>query len=72
MMIFTESTKQLIDKLYQGRKHVELTIGILRGGNKEVVHRNPDHPETESARDPVRTAGAMPGQRFGNERRSGR
>ncbi len=45
-MNFTEITKQLIDKLYQGRKHVELTIGILRDGAKEVRHWGPDRQES--------------------------
>ncbi len=52
MMNFTESTKQLIDKLYQGRKHVELTIGILRGGWRRIF---------QSAGIPVRPALSAPG-----------
>ena len=45
-MVFPETAKQLIDRLYQGRKHVELTVGILCDGVKEVVHWNPDRHET--------------------------
>lgn len=56
-MNFTETTKQLIDKLYQGRKHVELTIGILRDGSKKVKHWNPDRQETPDS--PVYPVGSI-------------
>ncbi len=45
-MMFNEAAKQQIDKLYTGRKHVELTVGILQDGQKEIVHWNPDRKET--------------------------
>ena len=35
-------TRKEIDKLYKNRKHVELTIGTLRDGKKEIVHCGPD------------------------------
>ena len=41
-MFFSEAAKQQIDKLYQGRSHVELTIGILKDNQKEVVHFTPN------------------------------
>ncbi len=45
-MDFTEETAREIDKLYRGRKHVELTVGILKDGQKETVHWDPDRKET--------------------------
>ena len=45
-MVFTEETKRQIDKLYQGRKHVELTCGILREGQKEIIHWDPARQES--------------------------
>lgn len=44
-MVFSQTTQQEIDKLYKNRKHIELTIGILRDGQKEVVHWGPDRQE---------------------------
>jgi CubicO group peptidase (beta-lactamase class C family) len=44
-MKLTEASKQQIDRLYQGRKHVELTVGILRDGRKETVQWGPDREE---------------------------
>lgn len=46
-MEFTQATTQAIDRLYRGRKHVELTIGILRDGQTEVTHWNPERQETD-------------------------
>ena len=40
------TAKAEIEKLYRNRKHVELTIGMLRDGKKEVVHYGPDGRET--------------------------
>ena len=37
-----EETQKRIDKLYKKRSHVELTIGILKDGEKEIVHWGPD------------------------------
>ena len=45
-MEFTDTAKQEIDKLYKGRMHVELTIGVLEDGHKEVKHWNPVREET--------------------------
>ena len=45
-MVFTQAAQQQIDKLYHGRKHVELTIGILQDGEKEIRHWNPERQET--------------------------
>ncbi|MBR2672054.1 MAG: beta-lactamase family protein [Oscillospiraceae bacterium] len=41
-MIFSASTLAEIDKLYKGRKHVDLSIGILKSGNREYIHIDPD------------------------------
>ena len=46
MMILMEETKQQIDKLFQGRKHVDLTIGVLRDGEKEICHWDPERRES--------------------------
>ena len=37
-MQFTSETQRLIDSLYTKRNHVELTIGILKDGEKEIIH----------------------------------
>ena len=44
-MDFTPKAQQQIDTLYKGRKHIELTIGILRDGKKEIRRWNPDRQE---------------------------
>ena len=41
-MNVSAATRKEIDKLYKNRKHVELTIGTLRDGKKEIVHYGPD------------------------------
>ena len=41
-MHLSDTTKKEIYKLYKNRKHVELTIGTLQDGKKEVVHLGPD------------------------------
>ena len=42
-----EKSQMLIDKLYKNRQHVELTIGILRGDEKEVIHWDPSRRQAE-------------------------
>ncbi|WP_035778973.1 serine hydrolase domain-containing protein [Butyrivibrio sp. MC2013] len=44
-MVFSAATSQEIDKLYKKRQHVELTIGLLKDGNKEISHFGPDRKE---------------------------
>ena len=44
-MKFSSSTQTEIDKLYKGRRHVELTIGIRRDGEQEILHLGPDRKE---------------------------
>ena len=44
-MEFPQGAREQIDSLYKGRKHVELTIGILREGQKEIIHWGPDRQE---------------------------
>ena len=40
-------TQSEIAKLYKNRHHVELTIGILKNGEKEIVHYGPDQETVE-------------------------
>ena len=47
-MNFSVEAQKEIDKLYKGRHHVELTIGVLRDGKTEIVHLGPDGKETEN------------------------
>ena len=44
-MQFTSEAQRLIDSLYTKRNHVELTIGILKDGEKEIIHWGPDRKE---------------------------
>ncbi len=44
-MKFSEATQKEIGRLYKGRKHVELTIGILKDGQKEEIHWGPERQE---------------------------
>ena len=46
-MHFSTSTQKEIDSLYKNRKHIELTIGVLKDGQKEVLHWGPDRKESE-------------------------
>ena len=41
-MTFSPLTQKEIDKLYKNRKHVELTIGVLKDGKMEICHWGPD------------------------------
>ena len=41
-MKLDKQSKKLIKDLYKGREHIELTIGILKDGETEVVHWGPD------------------------------
>ena len=47
-MKFTEQSQQHIDKLYQGRRHVELSIGILKDGVRETIHWGPNREKKDS------------------------
>jgi Beta-lactamase class C and other penicillin binding proteins len=44
-MVFSEAAKKEIDRLYRGRGHVELTVGVLRDGEKEIRHWDPSRQE---------------------------
>ena len=44
-MTFSTAAQKEIDKLYKGRHHVELSIGILWNGETEVLHLGPDGKE---------------------------
>ena len=44
-MKFSSATQTEIDKLYKGRRHVELTIGIRRDGEQEILHLGADRKE---------------------------
>lgn len=46
-MVFTAETEKIIDKLYNN-SHVELTIGILKDGKKEILHLDPDRKPTNT------------------------
>ena len=47
-MDFSNQSERLMDKLYQGRKHVELTIGTLKDGRTEVHHWGPNREEKDN------------------------
>ena len=47
-MELSKKTEQLIDALYSRRRHVELTIGIMKDGQKEIIHWNPERQEDET------------------------
>lgn len=40
-MELSKETKLRLEKLYRGKKHTELTIGILKDGKQEVLHLDP-------------------------------
>ena len=44
-MTFNAAAQKEIDKLYKGRRHVELSIGILRNGETEFLRLGPDRKE---------------------------
>lgn len=44
-MLFSAKTQKEIDKLYKNRKHIELTIGILKDGTTDIHHWGPDRME---------------------------
>ena len=47
-MEFSSAARKEIDSLYaKNRKHIELTIGILKDGKKEIVHYDPERKETD-------------------------
>ena len=46
-MKLDKKSKKLIKDLYKGRKHIDLTIGILKDGETEVAHWGPDHQVVE-------------------------
>ena len=41
-MDFSAASARELDRLYNGkRQHIELTIGILKDGKKEIIHYGP-------------------------------
>ena len=42
LMNLPESTQSEIEKLYRNRSHVELTIGVMKNGETEIVHYGQD------------------------------
>ena len=46
-MTFSPLTQKEIDKLYKNRKHVDLTIGILKDGSMKIRHWGPDREEKQ-------------------------
>ncbi|MBO4382902.1 MAG: beta-lactamase family protein [Clostridia bacterium] len=57
-MKLDRKSKKMIDDLYRGRKHIELTVGILKDGKTEVVHWGPDHKVVEGE-EPVYAVGSI-------------
>ena len=58
-MEFSAASARELDRLYNGkRQHIELTIGILKDGKKEIVHYGPDRQETDET-DLVYAAGSI-------------
>ena len=47
-MTFSTATQTEIDKLYKGRNHVELSIGLLRSDSLESFHWGPDRAESDA------------------------
>ena len=47
-MEFSPKTRAEIDKLYKGRHHVELSVGVLKDGEITYAHRNPDREEDDA------------------------
>lgn len=47
IMNFPKETQAEIAKLYKNRKHVELTIGVLKNGKTEIVRYGPDQKIAE-------------------------
>ena len=47
-MEFSPKTIAEIEKLYKGRHHVELSIGVLKDGEITYSHRNPSREEDDA------------------------
>ena len=47
-MEFSPKTIAEIDKLYKGRHHVELSIGVLKDGEITYSHWNPSREEDDA------------------------
>ena len=56
-MTFSPETRSEIDKLYKNRKHVELSIGLLKDGKAECFHFGPDRAPAEGS--PVYPVGSI-------------
>ena len=48
-MKLPDQAMPVIDKLYENASHMEMTIGILRNGTKEIVHWDPERKESPEA-----------------------
>lgn len=46
-MLLSALAHREIDRLYHGRNHVELTIGIRQNGRSEIIHFGPDRRVNE-------------------------
>ncbi len=46
-MTFSSAAQKEMDRLYQNRGHVELSIGILRDGRKELLRFGPDRKQKD-------------------------
>lgn len=56
-MNFTENTLKLIDELYDGKPHAEITVGVLKDNCIETVHL--DIEKKESSEQIVYQAGSI-------------
>ena len=46
-MLLSALAHREIDRLYHGRNHVELIIGIRQNGRSEIIHFGPDRRVNE-------------------------
>lgn len=57
-MEFSKTSQTIIDSLYKDHAHVELTIGVLRDGQREILHLGPDRqPDEKQLAYPVGSIG---------------
>ena len=48
MMRLPAAAQKEIDRLYRNRHHIELTIGIRKNNETELIHLGPDHRQTDN------------------------
>ncbi len=57
-MQFSQSAQDEINRLYKGRHHIDLSIGILKNGERTVIHLDESQSETD-APTPVYPVGSI-------------